>query len=253
MISQVASRIRSLVRRSGFDIVRYPAAETPPTDLDEAMLELLRAARPFSLTTSHRLASMLDVVCHVHRANIQGSIVECGVWRGGNMLLAASALQSLGDTSRDLYLYDTFEGMTKPTDIDCDYLGQAAGTLLAQAPRGAGIWCEAGINDVKRTMNGSGYPAERMHFIQGPVEETIPRVIPVAIAVLRLDTDWYESTKHELHHLFPRLVPGGVLIIDDYGHWQGARRAVDEYLLEQDIKALLVRVDYTCRVMVKDK
>ena len=91
---------------------------------------------------------------------------------------------------------------------------------------------------------GSG--PERIHFVEGKVEDTIPAHAPERIALLRLDTDWYESTRHELEHLYPRLSRGGVLIIDDYGHWQGARQAVDEYFGDAHA-ALLNRIDYTAR------
>jgi hypothetical protein len=85
----------------------------------------------------------------------------------------------------------------------------------------------------------------------GKVEDTIPADIPEKIALLRLDTDWYESTKHELIHLFPRLQKGGVLIIDDYGFWKGARKAVDEYFAENNIQILLNRIDDTGRMAIK--
>jgi hypothetical protein len=104
---------------------------------------------------------------------------------------------------------------------------------------------------VQRNLAGTGYDLASVKFIKGKVEETIPAHAPARIALLRLDTDWYESTRHELAHLFPRLVPGGVLILDDYGHWQGSRRAVDEYMAEHGIPILLNRVDYTARIAVK--
>jgi len=96
-----------------------------------------------------------------------------------------------------------------------------------------------------------GYPEQQIHFVEGLVEETLPAEAPEEIALLRLDTDWYSSTKHELEQLYPRLAPGGVLILDDYGHWQGARRAVDEYFAENQITLLLNRVDSTARIGVK--
>ena len=88
-------------------------------------------------------------------------------------------------------------------------------------------------------------------YIKGKVEETIPEIIPGKISLLRLDTDWYESTLHNLNHLFPLLSKGGILILDDYGHWQGARKAVDEYLEKNNVKILLNRIDYTGRIAVK--
>jgi O-methyltransferase len=111
-------------------------------------------------------------------------------------------------------------------------------------------WAIAGLGEVQRALTTTGYPAERVHLVPGKVEDTIPGAAPDEIALLRLDTDWYESTHHELVHLFPRLVGGGVLIIDDYGYWQGARKAVDEYFAEHDVPLLLNRIDATGRVAV---
>jgi hypothetical protein len=113
------------------------------------------------------------------------------------------------------------------------------------------VWCCAALDVVKTALNSTGYPAEKVNFIKGMVEHTIPHASLDKIAILRLDTDWYESTKHEMEHLFPHLVKGGVLIIDDYGHWQGARKAVDEYFENKDVRILLNRIDYTGRIAVK--
>jgi O-methyltransferase len=112
-------------------------------------------------------------------------------------------------------------------------------------------WCVAGLEDVKRNLYSTGYPKEKLHFIKGKVEDTVPGQAPENIAMLRLDTDWYESTAHELQHLYPRLAKNGVLIIDDYGHWLGSRKAVDEYFAKQSFCPLFNRMDYTGRLAVK--
>ena len=101
---------------------------------------------------------------------------------------------------------------------------------------------------MRRTVAATGYPMDRERFVPGPVEETLPAAAPETIALLRLDTDWYESTRHELVHLFPRLRPGGVLIVDDYGHWSGAKHSVDEYFSGTGQHILLNRIDYTGRM-----
>jgi O-methyltransferase len=251
VFSSVISCVRRVLRLAGLQVIRANSADAPPSDLNEMDRQCIREARPYSLATSHRLASMLDAVDYIHRAGIAGAIVECGVWRGGNMILAAKALQCRGSVERDLYLYDTFQGMSAPTDADKDYSGKAAAELLAQEEIGQGFWCEASLEDVSQNMRATGYPEDHVHYVKGMVEETIPQTLPQEIALLRLDTDWYESTYHELEHLFPRLRPGGVLIIDDYGHWQGAKRAVDEYFQKLGGLPNLARIDYTCRMMVK--
>ena len=167
-------------------------------------------------------------------------------------MAAALTLVGEGDTSRDLFLFDTFEGMTPPTDVDKLADGSLARTHLERDARGTGHWCYAGIDDVRANMASTNYPADRVHFVKGPVEERLPAHAPPApIALLRLDTDWYESTRHEMIHLFPLLHEGGILIIDDYGHWAGARKAIDEYLAEQPRRYYLHRIDYTGRLLIK--
>jgi len=107
------------------------------------------------------------------------------------------------------------------------------------------------LDEVKKNVYGTGYPQDKIHFVKGKVEDTIPGTMPNQIALLRLDTDWYQSTMHELTHLFPLLQAKGVLIIDDYGHWQGAGKAVDEYFADKQISILLNRIDYSGRIAIK--
>jgi hypothetical protein len=167
-------------------------------------------------------------------------------------------LQELNETDRDIYLFDTFEGMTAPTEHDVsDRDPPALETWQEAQGGGERPWSELfdaqrfNEDQVRATVLSTGYPEDRVHFVRGPVEQTLPDHAPAAIALLRLDTDWYESTKHELDHLYPRLADGGVLIVDDYGHWQGARRAVDEYFAATAAPLLLSRIDYTGRIAVK--
>jgi O-methyltransferase len=188
---------------------------------------------------------------YVVARGVPGAIVECGVWRGGSMMAAALTLLRLGVTDRALYLYDTFSGMPPPSEADTTRSGVRAADLLAQEDEDSHIWAIASLSDVRAAVLSTRYPEQRIHFVEGLVEETLPAEAAEEIAVMRLDTDWYSSTKHELEQLYPRLAPGGVLILDDYGHWQGARRAVDEYFAENQINLLLNRVDSTARIGVK--
>lgn len=168
---------------------------------------------------------------------------------GGSIAATAKTLLQVQDLERDLYLFDTFEGMSEPTSKDVDYSGKKASELLLEDP---GFRCaDAPLEGVKRVVYETDYPKERIHFIQGKVEETIPTAAPDSISLLRLDTDWYESTKHELVHLFPRLSRGGVIIIDDYGHWRRSRLACDEYFAQNHIHILLNRIDNTGRIGLK--
>jgi len=205
------------------------------------------------MTSVERLYALYKAVEYLAASGIAGDFVECGVWRGGSMMCAALTLLRRGDTSRGLYLYDTFEGMVPPEPADVDFRGQPAGARLASEERSedSTIWAYAPLERARRNLAATGYPEARITYVRGPVEQTIPGTMPERIALLRLDTDWYASTAHELRHLYPRLVPGGVLIVDDYGHWDGARRAVDEYFRGSETKLLLNRIDYTGRIGVR--
>jgi hypothetical protein len=221
---------------------------------DRAIVE---RALPHSMTGVARLLALVDAVRYCVARDVPGAFAECGVWRGGSVLAMILTLQELGVSDRAVYLYDTFEGMTEPSERDVSALEPpAVETWRAARRAGRRPWEEyftpAFSEDVVRSLlAGTGYPAELLHFVRGAVEDTLPAQAPDALALLRLDTDWYESTRHELVHLFPLLQTGGVLIIDDYGHWEGARRAVDEYLSTVRPPLLLTRIDYTGRIAVK--
>lgn len=223
-----------------------------PTDFTDEDAELVRRVRPYTMTSHARMYAMLRAVDHVVRHSIAGSIAECGVWRGGSMMLAALRLIQHG-AERELYLYDTFDGMTRPEAVDVGEGGLDAGKLFdrTQNSGGGSDWCRATVEDVRAAMASTGYNPDRYHLIKGTVEETLPAQAPERLALLRLDTDWYESTKHELQHLYPRLSSGGVLIIDDYGYWKGARKATDEFTDALAEPVFLHRIDSSARLIIK--
>jgi len=255
MRNPIVNGLRELIRQFGFDVVRHQRRNSAPipVDFDPGAAATLRYTQSYTMTSPERLFALIQAVRYVSAASVPGGIVECGVWRGGSMMAAARTLIECGDVTRELYLFDTFEGMSAPTDRDVAVDGQMASALLRAQEKNdsASAWCYATLEDVQSAMSSTGYDMGRIHFVKGKVEDTIPDGSPSRIAVLRLDTDWYESTRHELEHLYPRLSPRGVLIIDDYGHWAGCRQAVDEYIYSNKIKLLLNRVDYTGRVAVK--
>jgi O-methyltransferase len=233
------------------DAWRYvPQLDDLPADLrEDPFVPVFAQTAPYTMTSPERMYALWQAVRQIaHR--VDGAVVECGVWRGGSSMLAALALLDLNDI-RDLYLYDTFVGMPPPSDVDrAPVLGQhAEEVLLRKDAVGELTRAIAGLEEVRANMARTGYPSERLHYVEGKVEDTIPDRAPERIAILRLDTDWYESTRHELQHLYPRLESGGVLIIDDYGWWEGARKAVDEYFASDPI--LLHRIDVTGRIAVK--
>ena len=247
--------IKSMARRLGYDIVRYSPDQLPGLaavhDLSASQQKIVADVRPFTMTSLERLAALTEAITHITKKGIAGDIVECGVWRGGSTMAAALTLLELGDTSRSLYLFDTYEGMSAPTDADRSFDGVSAREQLDENKPGVEIRCVAGLEEVRANLLSTGYPEDKIHFIKGKVEDTLPHESPEPLALLRLDTDWYESTRHELTHLYPLLREKGVLIVDDYGWWQGARKAVDEYLAEHEIDAYLHRIDCTGRILIK--
>jgi hypothetical protein len=194
-------------------------------------------------------------VRYIHAAGLSGDIVECGVWRGGNCVLAALTLMMLGDTSRGVWLYDTFTGMTEPTERDRDVYGGLArdmrGRMFSTEGRPTPFQFIASRDDVAASMDRTGYPANRVHYVEGRVEDTLPGERPDQIALLRLDTDWYESTAHSMRHLYPLLVEGGVLLLDDYGDWPAVREAVHECLDDLGDTPMLHRIDNTGRIAIR--
>jgi O-methyltransferase len=251
-VESVKRAVRSVFRSVGLDVRRIAEQQFPP-DFDAETRDICKLVSPFTMTSPERIFALRQSVQYLVQNNIQGDFVECGVWRGGSMMAVARTLQGLGVTEKNLYLFDTFDGMSAPTQDDVAFNGESAIELLAQSAQKANpVRAYSALDEVKRNLLSTGYPAERMFFIEGKVEDTIPAQMPERIALLRLDTDWFESTYHELLHLYPRLSPGGVLIIDDYGHWAGARKAVDRYFAEHNLIPLLHRIDYTGRICVKN-
>jgi hypothetical protein len=208
----------------------------------------------FTMASQSRLVNTLKSCRYVVENNIPGDFVECGVWRGGNGILAKKMFEALG-SDKQVWMFDTFEGMTEPTDFDVSALSKVkAETKYRQTLNEShSEWAYASIEDVKNNCKSSSIDFGGLKFVKGDVCQTLndPDNIPSAISVLRLDTDWYESTKSELEVLYPILSTKGVLIIDDYGHWEGSRRAVDEYFSEQKYKPLFNAIDYSGRSAIK--
>lgn len=250
------TRVRPMLKRLGRSLGRKSSrASIPiPADFDAETRHIVEAVREYTMTGPERIEALVNAVRYVVRHDIEGDVVECGVWRGGSSMAVALTLAALGDDRRHVYLYDTFEGMSAPTAEDVAVDGEAADRKFSQTrlSEDSSDWCRSTIDEVRHNLATTGFPSDRLHFVKGKVEDTLPAQSPRGpVSILRLDTDWYESTRHELEHLYPRLVRGGVLIIDDYGHWAGARKAVDEYVERHDLRLLLQRVDYTARAAVK--
>ncbi len=210
--------------------------------------------RDIVIAKPEAVVSLLRAVSYIIDNDIPGALVECGVFKGGNIVAMLRALLAKGRVDRDIYLFDTFEGMPFPEEVDVFYTGEKAVDewKAKRRPDGSSDWVNSSLEETRANVATiKEYPADRLLFVKGLVEDTLPSQAPQQIALLRLDTDFYRSTKHELMHLYPRLVPGGVLIIDDYGAFSGARKATDEYFRGQGIPIFLARVDEHVRIAVK--
>ncbi len=226
LLDSIAGRLGLRLTRTDFDLRHVPQWQR----------DIIATVEPFTGTDPLAVAGLIDAVTYLEKNAIPGAIVECGVWRGGSMMAAAYALLRSPPPERELYFYDTFEGMTRPSERDVRLRDGLSALVFhdsevehRDADKSDWFWVQADIDSVQANLKLTGYPKDLLQFIAGRVEDTIPETMPDAIALLRLDTDWYESTRHELEHLFQRLSPGGVLIVDDYHYWRGSRQAVDEY------------------------
>jgi hypothetical protein len=248
----VARTARRALAKRGFSIVRTVpyTRQQLPRDCDPETAAMIVAVQPYTLTSPDRIMGLCLAVRYLIRSRIEGAIVECGVWRGGSIMAIARTLLSLGVTDRDIYMYDTFTEMPEPSEKDEIDLGGRAWSDLRDEAKDDPVHSYLPLDEVRRLIEATGYPSERLHFVQGMVEDTIPERAPDRIALCRLDTDFYASTLHELRHLYPRIVPGGVLLIDDYSRFVGAKRAVDEYFQETGQPILLQRLDWAGRMGV---
>jgi O-methyltransferase len=221
-------------------------------DLDRHFDPILNFVKPFTMTSIERLYDLYKSVEYLTRATVPGDILECGVWRGGSMMLVAKTLVELRDTNRKLYLFDTFAGHPKPDpERDIDIFGkpvvdEAAATRTTDE---GSDWAYVSIDEVRANMAATGYPMDKVIFVKGMVEKTITSNAGAPLALVRLDTDWYASAKIALETTWPKLSRGGILIIDDYGHYPGQKAAADEYFATRPV--MLHRIDYSCRTVVK--
>ena len=206
--------------------------------------DIIKAVQPYTKSFPQRMASMYEALLSVDRDGIQGDVVECGVWRGGNIMMAR-----IVSPERKCWLYDTFDGMTMPDpDLDVKPDGWRAIDRYHLKINGGTKWAAAPIEEVQESFKALGLE-ENCIWVRGPVEDTLlSGDLPRSIAVLRLDMDWHSPTKIALERLYPLLVPGGFLIIDDYGHWLGCKKAVDDYFGEIP---RMIEVDYSCRMLQK--
>jgi O-methyltransferase len=244
--------LRKIANASGYEMKRK-GDDVAVADIkaDGDFMSLFDQCRPYTMTSIERLYSLYQSINYIVDHEIQGDLVECGVWKGGSSMMMALTLLKRKDSTRKIFLYDTYEGMSEPTEADRTFIGENASDLLKvqnlKDPNS--IWCYSSLEEVKQNLSRTKYSGEKLVFVKGKVEDTLSQTVPGQLALLRLDTDWYESTKIELEVLYPLLKDKGILIIDDFGHWEGAKKAVREYFRDQ--KPLLHRIDNTGRIMIK--
>lgn len=211
----------------------------------EELSDVFNRVKPFTKSTTQRLTSMADALSIIEQENIPGDVVECGVWRGGNIMLAR-----IMAPNRTCWAYDTFDGMTEPDhklDVKPDGW-RAIDRWKAKADNGH-KWNAVSLQEVQDHFISIGLDFQNIHFVEGPVELSLDIVSPMRISILRLDVDWYLPTKVAMKKLYPRLSGGGFLIVDDYGHWMGCRKAVDDYF--GHFVPPFHDADYSCRVFRK--
>jgi len=250
---------KSIFKKFGLQVVplenkplqyHYPEAT-------EFEINLAKLCSKFSLTGYDRLFCLIRAIEHINHNNLEGDFVECGVWKGGNLILFQKMIERLNLKNKKIYGYDTFEGMSEPTDFDADTFmgGLKAKEHMNLQPKDINvdnIHAYAPLDMVKSIYSGNTDKNNNLTLVKGKVEDTLkdPKNVPEKISILRLDTDWYESTKVELEILYPRLIKNGILIIDDYGEWSGSRKATDEYF--KDKKITMFKIDRGARLIFKN-
>jgi O-methyltransferase len=248
--------IKKLLFSLGFSLTRIANNVVKPVELNEDENRIIDYVRANNLSMCTTLnLQMTAIACkYIVMNKIPGDFVECGVYRGGNALIAAKIF-NLYKSDKKVYLFDTFSGMTEPSKYDVLTDGKLPMTdkYLKVKRETHTNWANATIGEVKRNFAKLNLLSDNVIFVKGRVEETLEEaeIIPEAISFLRLDTDWYESTKKELDKLYEKLVIKGILVIDDYGTFDGAKKAVDEYFKRYSPLPFLIPIDNGARICVK--
>jgi O-methyltransferase len=254
---RIARLINFPLGKFGFELVRFtPSGEVfTAMEASEEDLKIYQLVSGYTMADPDAMFSLIQGVRYVIENEIEGDFVECGTWRGGCAMAIANTLLDLGITNRIIWVYDTFAGMTEPSAIDVahDKHRTPAQELLQKynSRTTQSDWAKVSLGGVQNSCYSTGYPAENFRFVEGNVLETLDLEVTDQICLLRLDTDWYDSTWKELETLYPKVAEGGVCIVDDYGAWAGSKLAVDEYFLRHGPRPLFHITNWTVRTWIK--
>jgi O-methyltransferase len=257
-MNRIAKTINSISKKFGYRLIKIDKNHWSDGFVGMSKFEqsAINVSSKYSMTGFERMYFLAKAIEHIKNNNISGDFVECGVWRGGNLILFEKMIEKL-NIKKKIYAYDTFEGMSKPGKFDYTFKNENAKKIIDTLrskkvdPKKNIVLAECSLAEVKKNYNKNTKLNKNLICIKGQVEKTlkIKKNLPKKISILRLDTDWYESTKIELEVLFPLLSKNGILIIDDYGYWGGARKAVDGYF--KNISVALFKIDFTSRFVLK--
>ena len=237
------------VKIFNFEIKKINKKKKSIIELSKTEEKLVKKCLQYSMTNIERMWSLIQSFHHVRQESLLGDFVECGVWKGGNIILLKKLIEKF-NLKKKIYGFDTFEGMVEPSSYDVNYNNKSAKKMFDEHKNQKIGFAMCSLEEVEKNIT-KNTSIDKILLIKGKVENTlkIKNNLPKKISILRLDTDFYESTKIELEILFPRLVKGGVLIIDDYGFWKGSKKAVDEYF--GNYRQFLHYVDHSCRLLIK--
>ena len=252
MKSFMKNIIKKLIFSLGYSLINK---NQKIIELTSDQKKIINLVKNYSMTPEIRIYTLMKALEYIDHKKILGDFVECGVWKGGNILLFKKHMElSNNNNNRKIYAYDTFEGMTEPDENDFDLENNLSAEILMNKDKDkkTNIWGVSSLEEVKKNIYSNFKNIDDINFIKGPVEETLSlqKNISEKISLLRLDTDWYSSTKKELEILYNKVSPGGIIIIDDYGHWGGSKKAVDEFFLDKYV--WMHYVDYACRLIIKE-
>lgn len=251
MINFFKNLISKVLSKMGYSVINHNQKIVELSKKDDDLIHLVKN---YSMTPKIRIYNLLQALRHLKIKKIEGDYVECGVWKGGNILLFKKFLENEDTINRNIYAFDTFEGMTVPDKNDFEISTNNTAIKLLQKDKNkeTNVWGICSLDQVKRNISKHTKDLKNINFVKGAVEKTLNenKNIPEKISLLRLDTDWYQSTRKELEVLYEKVSSGGIIIIDDYGHWGGSRKAVDEFFSDKYV--WMHYVDYACRLIIKD-